>query len=383
MQIVMVATEFASFKDSEGLGGELAALATGLKKAGNTVHVVIPMYSGTDPSNHSLAKRLRPIELETGRWHRFDGQNPSGVQIHLLEREEKRDPVEGFGEAAAAAVTAIAQEGCGCLSFGTTCFAVPALAPRSEKGTAITHRLVAVDADPGFPTGGDIAPVVWGRGLADRIREDSTHPLAGPVSSGEALVVSKAAGVSFSAATDTTSTKASFQVEAGLPVRPEVPLFFFAKPDPDVLESLLPGDVQAAARISESDENLEALRDRYPDRLTLVVKGDLMGKWLRAADFCVSLDSASDAMASVAAGTVPVVRASTSEGLADLETSLESGAAITVGGDTRREILEALQRCQGAFARREAFAALRRRLPGFARTSAHQADLIVSSLTSS
>jgi hypothetical protein len=171
---------------------------------------------------------------------------------------------------------------------------------------------------------------------------------------------------------DKASAKAALQASVGLPVRVDLPLVLFAEPPgPRALEALsvfLRGDVQAVVATAGAEPQIDALVERYPDRLARLPGDEVTGAALLAADGCAVTGDPSLTVRALSRGAVPVTTPDSAEGVVDLEPSLASGSALIATDDSPRALAEALARLAAAFRAGSPFADLTERLPRYAMT---------------
>jgi len=384
MNIVIVAPRLAPFSGGAGLGDRVAGLAAQLLRQDNQVHVILPMAPQLDPSAHSLAKRLRPVETTAGgrtsSWFRYDGRTPSGLEAHLLTAADgsTSQDDDAFCGAAVEVMRTLAAD-TSCLSWGTSCAAVCAI-DAEKGGPARVDHLVILDSGtpPRASLGKAAAVLVLGRSTAAAISGRPDHPVSAMLDEGTAMVLPRAVPErSGPSSAGRGTAKASLQLGAGLPVRVDVPLFLFPPRSEDLLGPFLRGDVQALAPANPQSAAMDALQERYPDRLALTPDGRSTAGLMAAADFCVSFDPDRTILA-MDAGSVPVVSPEGAEGVVDLEPSLESGSGLVAQGPSRDALLEALGRAIAAFDNGPAFRALSERLPAYTTDQADQAGMILA-----
>jgi len=144
-----------------------------------------------------------------------------------------------------------------------------------------------------------------------------------------------------------------------------VPLALFVDFAKEDLAAFLSSDVQAVIFAERTD--CEALKERYPDRLTVIPSAEAAGA-LVASDLCMVGDMRQLVPQCLAAATLPVVSAALGEDVVDVEDTLASGTGIVLAASNAGDSADGMSRVIAAFHRRDAFFALARRLPGYAVT---------------
>lgn len=387
MRIFNVSAELAPYSSDKGLGAEVAKLLAALAKRGHEVRAIAPLPADTDPSAHSLARRLKPIAVNVdGRevpFTRFEGRTASGIDVDLLQPAEALAPRErfdaAFNRAALELVRAADGAEAACISWDRACAPVAALDAAASEPTGASHY-VAIRTDArGFddwagppaarrvilmrPAGSGPGQEIGASSLAAMLEDGRAFSLSPAVDDHPPL-----------GATDRASAKAAMQAGCGLPVRADVPLIAFAALSDgafiDALGAYLRGDTQAIAigAGAGGDAALDALADRYPDRLTVLPDGVSADSLLAGADFCAALTDPSLAARARSFGAVPITTGAHDGGAVDLEPSLESGTSIIADGASAAATVEALGRAVSAFRLGKPFAALATRIQGAATT---------------
>ncbi len=394
MRIILISDEIFPFSNRSGLGKRVSSLATELAKRGNDVHAVVSTKTQTDSNDHSLARRLRPIETTVGdrtvSWNRFDGRLPSGVEIHLLHTEDKLDEelyAHAFARAALTTIGSVSTGEACCISFNRECAAVPGLDANRKNNI---HVLVLSRND--IPQKGmkdADAVVILGKTIARAIERADNTEIEEMRSSGRLVDLplwgEQPNSISVS---DKARAKTSFQASSGLPIRNDVPLFFFptTAADPAVtiktVEQFLRGDVQVAITPKDEDVGLHDLAARYQDRLAIIPSGTPDLTAMAGFDFCVSVTDPSTTATAMSCGTVPVTTPEASECAVDLEPSLASGSGIIASDNSADAILEALGRSVAAFDRGGDFAKLSTRIRRYTGTLTRQTQAIMQLIDS-
>lgn len=388
MRIFLISDEISPFSNRSGLGMRVSSLAAELVRGDNDVHAVVPIKTQTDSNDYSLARRLRPIEVPAGdrtvSWHRFDGRLPSGVEIHLLHTEDKLDEelhAEAFARAALTTIGSVSTEEACCISFDRECALLPGL--DSNRESNIHVLVVSKDDIPQKGVKDADAVVILGKTVARAIERVDNTEIEEMQSTGRLVTLplwgEPQDSISLSGK---SSAKTSFQASSGLPIRMDVPLFFFPTTASDsavvtkTMERFLQGDVQAAISPGDLDVAVHDLAARYLDRLAIIPSETSGLAAMAGSDFCVSLTDPSTTATAMSCGTVPVTTPKASECAVDLEPSLESGSGIIAIDDSVDAILEALGRSIAAFDRGGDFVNLSARIRRYAGTLAQQAQAI-------
>ncbi len=389
MRIILIADEIFPFSNRSGLGKRVSSLAAELARGGNDVHAVVSTKTQTDSNDHSLARRLRPVEVAVGdrtvSWHRFDGRLPSGVEIHLLHTEDKLDEelhAEAFARAALTTIGSVSTGEACCISFNRECALVPGLDASRENNL---HILVLSKNDiPQKGVKDADTVVILGKTVARAIELADNTEITDVSSSGRLVVLPLWGEPAYSiSASGKTGAKTSFQASLGLPIRNDVPLVFFptTAADPDVvvktLEQFLRGDVQAAITPENVGVSLHDLAARYSDRLAIIPSGTPGLAAMAGSDFCVSVTDPFTTATAMSCGTVPVTTPEASECTVDLEPSLASGSGIIASDDSADAILEALGRSVAAFNRGGDFVRLSARIRRYTGTLTRQTQSIL------
>ncbi len=388
MRIFLISDEIFPFSNRSGLGKRVSSLAAELAKGDNDVHAVVSTKMQTDSNDHSLARRLRPIEVPAGdrtvSWHRFDGRLPSGVEIHLLHTEDKLDEdlyAEAFARAALTTIGTVTTEEVCCISFDRECALVPGLDANRDNNI---HVLVVSKNDiPQKGVNDADAVVILGKTVARAIERADNTEIEEMRSTGRLVTLPLWGEPQDSiSSSGKASAKASFQALSGLPIRTDVPLFFFPTTAADpaaatkTVEQFLRGDVQAAITLEDNGVDLHDLAARYLDRLAIIPSGTPGFAAMAGSDFCVSLTDPSTTATAMSCGTVPVTTPKASECAVDLEPSLASGSGIIASDDSVDAILEALGRSVAAFDRGGDFVSLSARIRRYTGTLTQRAQAI-------
>ncbi len=388
MRIFLIANEIFPFSNRSDLGKRVSSLAAELARGGNEVHAIVCAQTQADSNDHSLARRLRPIEVHLGDrtvpWHRYDGRLPSGVEVHLLHTEDKLDD-ELYADAfARAALTTIGSaptgEAC-CISFNRECALVPGLDANRENNI---HLLVLSKNDiPKKGVKDADAVLILGKTVGRAIEHADNTEIESMRGAGRLVTLPLWGEPQDSiSASGKTSAKTSFQASLGLPIRTDVPLVFFPATNEDpvvvtkTVEQFLRGDVQVAITLGDNDVDLHDLAARYLDRLAIIPSGTPVFAAMAGSDFCVSLSDPSTTATAMSCGTIPVTTPEASECAVDLEPSLASGSGIIASDDSVDAILEALGRSVAAFDRGGDFVRLSARIRRYAGTLTRQAQSI-------
>lgn len=365
MHIVFICSEFSPYVEKSSLANDTVHLAKALKQSGHQVSVLLPSITDVDLKAHSLARRLSPVKVSVGDVEisgtRFDGRTADGIAVNLLDIAMDATAAAGIEAAAiqcamtASLAASFAEVPDVCISFGRRLSGFSAAArqlPALAETVLIAH-LGDVEGDALFPIPG-----------ADRVIVERAPSLGrDPIDTNCFVKISPAAPAIWVG--DKPSEKTAFQMKAGLKVRSDIPLAVFFNFSKDALAAYLSADVQGI--IFEDRRDCDGLKERYPDRLTVVSLSE-SAVALRAADACVCGDDALLVPKCLISGTVPVVTAAVKEDVVDLETSLESGTGIVVSTLDAPHLSDGLSRLTAAFQNRAAFQSLVRRLPGYAVT---------------
>ncbi len=387
MDLSIVTPEYDPYLNITGTGQDAASLADAFVAEGHSVTVVMPLPSGVNLDSFSLARRLVPITVSVdGRPKkaiRYDGRTSSGVQVHLLEFEDYSEAsskgdwpearVEAFGKAAGELLTSLTNSPCACISFGIPASCVPAVVKGKEGETCATQVWVLNDVtataqmlERGIAAADRI--ILFDAATEDLLRSSGLN-IDEMLEERRAVQLKRPSADCAVSPCDKKSEKARWQLENGLPVRPDVPLVGFpasdALPYLETIESLVRRDLQV---IAEKTDGVAPLLEKYRDRLALVSRDELFDSVVCAADAFVAGDDESAALSAMAWGTLPIVGPETAASFVEIEPSLLSGSAITIRQVSPEGVEEAFGRLQGAFARGDDFFALLGRLPGFVTT---------------
>jgi hypothetical protein len=384
MRIFNVAAELAPYSNATGLGAEVAKLLAALVRRGHEVRAIAPLAAGADPSGPPLARRLKPIvvahEGREVRFTRFEGRTASGVNVDLLQPITdipRRQMFEAFDRATLELIGAAGAADAACIAWNREC--APLAALDAAPGTGAAHYVAIHGPIDDFDewVGPDAARriVLTRRGATDSGPRTGATALAAMLDQGRAIALPMAVDEHPALdATEKASAKAALQAAFGLPVRADVPLTYFAAlPEgalPEALGAYLRGEVQAIAiGASGADAGaLEALAERYPDRLTVLPDGAGADALLAGADFCAATTDPTLPMRAMSFGAVPITIAACAEGAVDLEPSLASGSAILSGDASATATIEALGRAVTAFQLGKPFRAFATRIQGHVAT---------------
>ncbi len=381
MQIALISTKFNPFGNATHRCTICEPLADALSSLGHSVKTVVPLPVGMNPDTHSLARRLNPIEVELGgdkrSFIRYDGHISSGVEVYLLEVDEKAEgkddsntaATEAFCRAALSCLDSQPEPPACCLSFDAEIAVLPSLC-RARK---IPHLMVVetLGRDPEIFKESLPATdrVVF---LGNELTGDNeiSDPLSEMLQDGRAVNLPwPVAAVKQLGSVDKTSRKAAFQIQSKLPVRTDVPLVFFSNPldapFAKAMEHFLTRDAQVV--VATKNDRLTTLRDRYPDRIALSTSDHSIEDHLHIADGCVVEGDSRIISLALAHGTVPITDQVTGAKLVDLEPNLQSGSGIVVPNLTEDAFSEGLGRFVAAYGD-PAFPSLVNRLPTYAPT---------------
>lgn len=381
MQIALISTTFNPFGDATHRGTICESLANALASLGHSVKTVVPLPAGMNPDAHSLARRLNPIEVESGSgkrsFVRYDGHILSGVEVYLLEADEKAGgkddddttATEAFCLAALSCLDSQPESPACCLSFNVEMSVLPSLCQ-----TRKTPHLMVMDT-----LGQDLEAVKKSLLATDRVvvvgnklhrDNDVPDPLPDMLQDGRAVrlpwPVTTAKQLD---SAEKTSKKAAFQIQSKLPVRTDVPLVFFSNPldapFAGAMEQFLTRDVQVV--VATKNDRLTALRERYPDRFALSTSDLAIEDHLTIADGCVVEGDPRIISLALVNGTVPITAQGAGAKLVDLEPNLQTGSGIVVPVLTEDAYSEGLGRFVAAYGN-PAFPSLKKRLPKYALT---------------
>jgi glycosyl transferase family 5 (putative starch synthase catalytic subunit) len=384
MHIAIVTEEFAPFIETTVLGSQCAFLSGAFPKEGHTVRAIFPLPTDTDLNSSSLARRLMPIIVNSNgrdlRCIRYDGRTPDGVEIHLIEieeipfthssRETDSEHLKVFCRAAQAVIDSLSPLPDCCISMDATAQFVPLL---NAKKQAAKERI----AQLAILTSPNIDPDVLAVGLnaTDRValwnsNMDQDALLSDMLESGHAVAVQAPSMSDVSGPTNKVDAKAAFQVESGLPVRPDVPLLMFTDPEVDPFEEVLKAsiinDIQVV--VPSSKESFATLAKKFPDRLAVVRPVTSWTNALTPVDGCIIGGPNNLMNMSLACGAVPVIAREHSKTLVDLEPTLKSGSGIIVDNHDVNSFCEGIGRLIAGFQNDTAFHALSQRLPRYVST---------------
>lgn len=385
MRIVMVAAEISPFADDAGLGHEVAELSASLAARGHQLHAIAPLPPHIDAEAHSLAKRLRPIQISLGdrdwSFSRFDGRTPAGVEVHLLGGADARDGYrfwDAFCTAAVEVLDSLGRADTWCASWNAECAAIP-IRDREISDAPLSHLFIVRQLDEleqdrilqALAAADRV--LIAGHVTAEQCRSTGLKLLDRMARKGHLCSVSlPVTGGGRVHRNDKASAKAALQASTGLPVRLDLPLVLFAEPpEPEMIEALsvfLRGDVQAVVAAGGGAEQIDALIERYPDRLARLGDGKVTAAALLAADGCAVAGDPSLTVRALSRGAVPVTTPGSAEGVVDLEPSLESGSGLIATDHSPRAMSEALTRLAAAFRTGAPFVDLTERLPRYAMT---------------
>jgi hypothetical protein len=393
MRIFNVATELAPYSNATGLGADVAKLLAALVLRGHEVRAIAPLAADADPSGHPLARRLNPIVVPCGgaevRFTRFEGRSASGVAVDLLQPMQplSGEPLfEAFNLAALELVRTVGAQDAACVSWNRACAPIAAL-DAAPTGTGAAHYVAIRDSADGFDGWKGPAAarriILNGRSDTDSDFVPGAATLRAMLDTGRAIALPRAVDEHPPLdAIERASAKASIQAAYGLPVRADVPLALFTGRLEegallDALGGFLRGDVQAIAlcRAEATAAELEALAERYPDRLTVVPAAVDDAALLAGADLCAAIADAALAARARSFGAIPIAATPRSDGAVDLEPSLASGTAFVAGDESPAAIVEAIGRGVSAFRLGKPFAALSERLATTATTWSRSAAL--------
>jgi glycogen synthase len=383
MQIVIVAAELAPTSNATGLGVDVAGLSTALMARDHQVHVIAPIAAVDETSTGSLAKRLRPVEVESNgarfAFARYDGRTTTGVEAHFLSRTDQQGDAgtgpeywAAFSAAAVDVLGTLSSDKLWCVSWNAECAAVP-VRDTASRGSKASHLLLISRLDPSSSsllgdaiTAADRVLVI-GRSLTRACRSKGLKPLTAMLRDGRAHGAPLAGpGAPAVHRADKASAKAALQANLGLPVRPDLPLVLFAEPPnrttAGALASYLRGDAQAVA---VGGSGLDSLVDRYPDRLALLKAQHPVDAML-GADGCLVTDEPMLVVQAMSRGAIPVTTPDCGEEVIDLEPSLASGSGFVARDVTTEALAEALARLSAAYRTGQPFTELTERIPGYA-----------------
>ncbi|MDJ0762425.1 MAG: glycogen/starch synthase [Myxococcota bacterium] len=390
MHIAIVTGELSPFIDTASGGHYVASLADAFVSLGHAVSTVIPFPSNADLSAYSFARRLSPIAVNIADDRvnviRHDGRTPTGVAVHLLEidghlfsaddRPWTPYEVEVFCRAAVHLLGDLSEIPDACLSIDASAAHMPLLGLETDTFKKTAHIPVLYACSEDFSWISAIQEATHRIAIADpavavRAAADKKAPLYDMIASGNAIALKMPLHHPLTVEnTDKASAKIAYQMSRGLPVRSDVPLIVFPKCDGPPLDAALQGvlrkDVQVIAPQGGTD--IEALAERYGDRLLLVQASEIRNGSLRAADACVVGDDGELCRLALACGTLPIADTFAGAELVDLDPACESGSGIILDPFSEQGLSAAFSRLRTAFSRKKAFERVLARLPGFVAT---------------
>ncbi|MFO8073560.1 MAG: hypothetical protein R6V85_16985 [Polyangia bacterium] len=389
MRIIVVAGPCVAYDAGRALDPENDALSSALVAAGHEVHAVAPLDADVDPEAHSLARRLRPIEVRdtdggSRSWRRFDGRSPTGVHLHLLRLEDGAEErgSDPFFRVASELIDSLGDEEAWCVTRGLASGIVSRL-DRERHPEPPRRHLLLLGAGDEDGSGESLAAAdrvaIQGRAAADRILAEDATPIAKMLASGRIvplpLAVPDRPRLS---RRDKAEIKTRFQLSVGLPVRTEVPLVTLealSSAGRELLPRALREDLQVLA-LPASEDVIRELLDRYPDRLKSLASEDEWSRALDGADLAVAADRPRRTALAVSRGAVPVTTAACAEGVVEIAPDLSSGSGAIARGEPPASLAEAFQRGIAAFHRGEEFRALQERIQGYSVSWKRLAELL-------
>jgi len=327
VQILFVTAAIAPYHPPSETGDVSRALCKALRGLDHRVTVVAPLYSGTDPTSHSLARKLSTLDVSVGgKAHPcavYEGRTTGGVDLTFVD-----SPV--FGDAPAAQ-----DDPAGRTAAVVLCKAAALVAERMQNRPDVVHALgyqgalaaplckatlegigTVISVSSSSPTGeGDADEIArWelpeplaklagagnilstGIATCDRVVVDSSVALdavaddkeQGPKTVAipnavDSSVWNAMTDPAIEARFDPANTagkdrcKAALQLALELPLRPETPLLGVVGEGSDVAiarvaEKLLRNDVQVAVGIAGETpcDALSALCEQHDDKLKVV-----------------------------------------------------------------------------------------------------------------
>ncbi len=390
MRIIVVAGPCVATDAGRTLDPETDALSSALVAAGHEVHAVAPLGVDVDPAAHSLARRLRPIEVrETGgdprSWRRFDGRSPTGIHLHLLRPEDGKEErgSEPFFRVASELIASLGDEEAWCVTRGLASGLVARLDRERRPQAPRRHLLLLVAGDEDVVEESLAAAdrvAILGRAAADRILAEDATPIAGMLASGRIVPLPVAVPDRGRLGwRDKAELKAKLQLSVGLPVRPEIPLVAIEAlsiAGRDLLPRALRENLQVVA-LARSEQAIRELLERYPDRLRSLASEDEWSCALEGVDLAVVADRPQRTALAISRGAVPITTAACAEGVVEIAPDLSSGSGAIARDEPPSALTEAFQRGISAFHRGEEFRALQERIQGYAVSWKRLAELLI------
>ena len=396
-------------------------LAHGLLGLEHKVHVFTPFYQHMDSAQHALARRLKGMEItwkgETHPCHLYDGRTPSGITVSFCEISElvKGADAETTRELGFAKFCLAAREFMKrgdsdwdvVHTQGALCAQLAKVLGKEQPRTAslITCGLQPSDVkELQRASGSDLAGSILSTeclAYADAVttcsfagrkdvlecirsssfegQDETVSPLVRVIPFGIDYAVWNPAtdshlDVRYDAAlSDTSDTwgkascKAALQRQTALPIRHDVPMITAVAPErienfTEILRSSLDSDVQWTLVVdasSPSNDTLEGLRERWPDRLGLVREANDSTEHalLGASDFWlitdVQTECGTDAQRALRYGSLPICpdTGPYADLVVDCDAALETGNGFLYDGRAMAEtLLVAIQKAVSLYA---------------------------------
>lgn len=368
MQILMLSSQYSpeAQKNQDELSWQLAGQFV---KQGHDVRVITSGNFDLNQCETTLAQRLTPIAIEINNvtidYTRFDTKTTSGIEVYILKAKNDVHCADAYtasalGKAAASLIGTVDFSPDFVIVWNNEFKLKPPLSSCPQTIAAFTQ----------FTNGDSLDSfgkcIVHGQPLASSIVSNSSGPLALKISTGKASVFPLACDVAPMDSLGKSSAKASLQTATGLPVLPNVPLFYIrpglAQPElitQHLLQRILSLDIQIL--LHADSLNVANLAQTYPDRLCVLPQKIKEETIIAASDFCIQPNDIVQVAKSIAAFTIPVVPQGTTAAVLDLDPAMQSGNGLTfVSSETSIE--ETIRKAAGMFNATSAFTALSKRL---------------------
>jgi len=376
MRIVFVAAKFAPFSDSTEESLEVADIAAKMVNNDQQVEAIFPMMDGIEPDKFSLARRLKKIEINTSTFERYDGRSASNVEVHLLREigDNTSDDLRTFATAANSMLNLQPDEDA---IFFWWNLAPPAIIETRSSTSTQRHIAVVTHNNKHWNRPDNLDHIIiTGHLLAKQLIDK--HALK----DGEYSVIPRAVDtIRRLKSNDRISAKATLQATTGLPVRPDIPLIFWAQPHNEkvltALEGVLTGNVQVILPMDDAPKKIIQLAERYPDRLSTISPMPAKELLLAGSDLTLCLSSNDLALRAMSFGSFPVVEAANAEGIVDLEPSLKSGSGFIINSNNSSAIIAAVDQGIAAFCKAAEFRALSERIPDYVTNRDRQAEILL------
>lgn len=404
MEIAIFSEDFTPYTPSSPIGDYSASLAREFVRLGHGVSLFMPMPRHLDLGRHSLARRLISHTIECNQQDyeciRYDGRTTSGVQAYIVETEglsnrhgddhDLKNGLQVFVLGAREILKNLGLKLDWCLTPSAEIAAHLALL--KESAGPKSTKMMYLDCEPQ----GRSSAVSKSLRLADAVvatnlrgdqtsRQKPNDELAQMITAGKATVLPLPAPTADRLdPAEKISSKMTFQIRHGLPVRPNVPVVLFSdrvtSEAPQALRSFLKSDVQAIALKGE-DSSLKSLALKYPDRLVLIDRETEADALASADGYVVGNDSSLACMA-LANGTIPIGGPGIAGDVVDLEPSCHSGSGILLGDLSLPSLKSGLERLTTAYAHEADFRALCSRVQGYVVTWPAVAKYYIQLMTS-